>query len=380
MAASAPQAKPADPRPSTPPRRSVRLALALGVTAALLAVASAAGAQQSGQHQRTAYQQTNLVSDIPGLAAITDPNVVNPWGLVAGPTTPIWSNDNGTGLSTLYSGAVNGSTPAIVPVVVRVPGGADTGIVFNAAPGFTVSAGGVTAPARFIFVTEAGTLSGWAPNVPLNGDAQLKATVEGAVYKGLANLTTESGTFLYAANFSAGRIDVFDSNWNMVSSEGGFRDRHLPRGYAPFNIQALDGKLYVAFAKRDQAGTDEVAGQGRGFVDVFDSSGRLLDRLIRRGELNAPWGLVIAPDGFGEFSGDLLVGNFGDGRIHAYDPRNGDFRGELRDQHGRGIVIDGLWALRFGNGVFGDPTDLVFSAGIDDEAHGLLGIIEAAAS
>jgi uncharacterized protein (TIGR03118 family) len=377
MAASASQARPADPRGSTRPHRLTRLALVLGVTAALLAVGPSAVAHPSHQ-QRSAYHQTNLVSDLPGMAAITDPNLVNPWGLVAGPTTPIWSNDNGTGLSTLYNGGVNGSAPAIVPLVVRVASGAGTGIVFNATDGFTVSAGGVTAPARFIFATEAGTISGWAPNVPLNGDSQLKATVDGAVYKGLANLTTASGTLLYAANFSAGRIDVFDSSWSAVDTNGGFRDRHLPRGYAPFNIQALGDKLYVTYAKQDQERTDEVAGPGRGFVDVFDSSGRLLDRLIRRGELNAPWGLVIAPDGFGQFSGDLLVGNFGDGRIHAYDARSGDFRGELRDERGRGIVIDGLWALRFGNGVFGDPTDLVFSAGIDDEAHGLLGIIEAA--
>jgi uncharacterized protein (TIGR03118 family) len=380
MPALAQRAKPAVPRRSPRPRRLSRLALVLGVTAALLAVGPSAVAHPVGHQQRTAYHQTNLVSDIPGRAAITDPNLVNPWGLVAGPTTPIWANDNGTGVATLYNGGVNGSAPAIVPLVVRVPGGADTGIVFNDTAGFTVSAGGVTAPARFIFVTEAGTLSGWAPNVPLNGEAQLKATVEGAVYKGLANLTTESGTLLYAANFSAGRIDVFDSNWDQVHSKGGFRDRHLPRGFAPFNIQALGGKLYVAYAKQDPERTDEVAGRGLGFVDVFDANGNLLDRLIRRGQLNAPWGLVIAPEGFGQFGGDLLVGNFGDGRIHAYDPRNGDFRGELRDEHGRGIVIDGLWALRFGNGVFGDPTDLVFSAGIDDESHGLLGIIEPASS
>jgi uncharacterized protein (TIGR03118 family) len=378
MAVPAPPATPAHHPPSPMRRRRlVRLALALGVTAALLSVAPAAGAHPSSHHRHTAYQQTNLVSDLPGRAAITDPNLVNPWGLVAGPTTPIWSNDNGTGVSTLYSGGVGGSTPAIVPVVVQVPGGADTGIVFNDTAGFTVSAGGVTAPARFIFVTEAGTLSGWAPNVPLNGVAQLKKTIRGAVYKGLANLTTDRGAFLYAANFSAARIDVFNSKWKRVHKDG-FRDPRLPRGYAPFNIQALGGKLYVAYAKQDSEGTDEVAGPGRGFVDVFDSSGHLLDRLIRRGHLNAPWGLVIAPDGFGQFSGDLLVGNFGDGRIHAYDPHNGHFRGALRDEHGREIVIDGLWALRFGNGVFGDPTDLVFSAGIEDETHGLLGIIEPA--
>ncbi len=147
------------------------------------------------------------------------------------PGTPLWSNDNGTGLSTLYTGGVDGSTPAIVPLVVRVPGGLDTGIVFNDSDGFTVSAGGVTAPARFIFATLVGTISGWAPNVPLDGAAQLKATVQGAAFTGLANLTTAQGSFLYAADFAGGRIDVFDSNWNLVPSTGGFRDRHLPRGY-----------------------------------------------------------------------------------------------------------------------------------------------------
>jgi hypothetical protein len=179
MPALARRVTPAVPRQPARPLRRTRLALVLGVTAALLAVGPSAVAHQAGDERRTAYHQTNLVSDLPGRAAITDPNVVNPWGLVAGPTTPLWSNDNGTGLSTLYSGGVNGSTPAIVPVVVRVAGGLDTGIVFNGTSGFTVSAGGVTAPARFIFATLVGTISGWAPNVPLNGDSQLKATGPG---------------------------------------------------------------------------------------------------------------------------------------------------------------------------------------------------------
>ncbi len=377
MPALARRATPAVPRQSARPLRRTRLALVLGVTSALLAVGPSAVAHQAAQEQRTAYHQTNLVSDLPGRAAITDPNVVNPWGLVAGPTTPLWSNDNGTGLSTLYSGGVNGSTPAIVPVVVRVAGGLDTGIVFNGTSGFTVSAGGVTAPARFIFATLVGTISGWAPNVPLNGDSQLKATVQGAAFTGLANLTTDEGSFLFAADFAGGRIDVFDSNWNQVPSSGGFRDRHLPSGYSPFNIQALGGKLYVAYAKVDPT-TGRADRDAQGFVDVFDAHGKLLDRLIRRDHLHAPWGLVIAPDGFGQFSGDLLVGNFGDGRINAFDARDGDFRGTVRDEHGRAIVNDRLWALRFGNGVFGDPYDLVFSAGIENETHGLLGIIEPA--
>ncbi len=370
--AALPHASPPGPPRWTPVRRVARLALALGLTAALLSLAPVAAAQS-----HTAYHQTNLVSDVPGLAALTDPNLVNSWGLAAGPTTPLWSNDNGTDVATVYSGGVNGSAPAIVPLVVRIPGGAGTGVVFNDQSAFTVSAGGVTAPARFIFVTEAGTLSGWAPNVPLNGEAQLKATVPGAVYKGLATLTNNQGSFLYAANFSAGRIDVFDSNWSNVQLSGDFSDSQIPSGFAPFNVQALGGKLYVAYAKQDPERTDEVAGPGLGFVDVFDSTGHLLRRLIRRGHLNAPWGLVIAPAGFGQFSGDLVVGNFGDGHIHAYDPASGAFRGDLQDESGKPIVIDGLWALRAGNGVFGNPTGLAFSAGPDDEAHGLLGTLDA---
>jgi len=370
--AALPHASPPGPPRWTPVRRVARLALALGLTAALLSLAPIAAAQP-----HTAYHQTNQVSDVPGLAALTDPNLVNSWGLAAGPTTPLWSNDNGTDVATVYSGGVNGSAPAIVPLVVRIPGGAGTGVVFNDQSAFTVSAGGVTAPARFIFVTEAGTLSGWAPNVPLNGEAQLKATVPGAVYKGLATLTNNQGSFLYAANFSAGRIDVFDSNWSNVQLSGDFSDSQIPSGFAPFNVQALGGKLYVAYAKQDPERTDEVAGPGLGFVDVFDSTGHLLRRLIRRGHLNAPWGLVIAPAGFGQFSGDLVVGNFGDGHIHAYDPASGAFRGDLQDESGKPIVIDGLWALRAGNGVFGNPTGLAFSAGPDDEAHGLLGTLDA---
>jgi uncharacterized protein (TIGR03118 family) len=377
MAVPAPPATPAHQRSPMRRRRLVRLALALGVTAALLSVAPAAGAHPSSHHGQTAYQQTNLVSDLPGRAAITDPNLVNPWGLVAGPTTPIWSNDNGTGVSTLYNGAVNGSAPAIVPLVVRVPGGLPTGIVFNDQPGFEVSAGGVTAPSRFIVANLLGTIAGWAPNVPLNNEYQVHARVPGASFTGLANLTTGKGSFLFAADFAGGRIDVFDAGWNQVRSKEGFRDRHLPRGYSPFNIQALGGKLYVAYAKVDRR-TGRADRFAAGFVDVFNADGKLLHRLIRRDHLHAPWGLVIAPDGFGQFSGDLLVGNFGDGRINAFDARNGHFRGTLRDRHGRAIVNDRLWALRFGNGVLGDPTDLVFSAGIEDETHGLLGIIEPA--
>lgn len=379
MPALALRAKPADPR-SPRPRRLTRFALVLGVTGALLTVGPSAVPHPSHSRHRTAYQQTNLVSDLPGRASITDPNLVNPWGLTAGPTTPIWSNDQGKGVSTLYNGGVNGSAPGIVPVVVSVPNGLDTGIVFNSAPGFTVAApNGATDSARFIFANLLGQISGWSPALPLNGNAVLEAGVEGHSYTGLATLTTSGGTFLYAADFrgDGGGIDVFDSSWNHVQSKESFRDRRIPRGYAPFNVQALGDKLYVAYARFDPA-TGRADRFAQGFVSVFNADGKLLDRLVRRNHLHAPWGLVIAPDSFGQFGGDLLVGNFGDGRIHAFDARNGHFRGTLRDAGGRTIVNDRLWALRFGNGVFGDPTDLVFSAGIEDETHGLLGIIEPA--
>jgi uncharacterized protein (TIGR03118 family) len=215
--------------------------------------------------------------------------------------------------------------------------------------------------------------------LPLPNSTSVPSPPASRIYKGLAIATTSAGTFLYAADFHHARIDVFDASFDRVHLSGSFRDHKLPPGYAPFNIQELGGRLYVAYAKQDADREDEVAGPGRGFVDVYSTSGQLLRRLIRRGHLNAPWGLVQAPAaGFGRFSGALLVGNFGDGRINAYDPRTGAFRGRLRHEDGSPIQIEGLWALRFGNGVTGDPTTLLFTAGIEDEAHGLFGAIQAA--
>jgi uncharacterized protein (TIGR03118 family) len=245
-----------------------------------------------------------------------------------------------------------------------------------------VHAGAASGPALFLFDSEAGLVTGWNPGVPPpppSTQAQVGASVHDAIYKGLAIATTAAGTFLYGADFHHRRIDVFDEGFNRVHLSGRFRDRKLPRGFAPFNVQELGGRLYVAYAKQDAAREDEVAGPGLGFVDVYSTSGHLLRRLLRRGQLNAPWGLVRAPAGFfGRFSGALLVGNFGDGRINAYDPTTGAFLGRLRHEDGSPIEIEGLWALRFGNGVTGNPTTLLFTAGIDDEAHGLFGAIEAA--
>jgi uncharacterized protein (TIGR03118 family) len=357
----------------------LRTVLTLGLVAGLVALVPAAPA--AGAQPGNAYHQTNLVSDLPGLAQLTDPDLVNPWGLAAGPTTPAWVADNGTDKATIYPGFVNGSPIVKAPLVVSIPGGAPTGQVFNGTPGFVVHSGTSSGPARFIFDSEAGLVTGWNPGVPPpppSTQAQVGASVPDAIYKGLAIATTSAGTFLYAADFHNARIDVFDQGFNLVHLSGSFTDPQVPRGFAPFNVQELGGLLYVAYAKQDADAEDEVAGQSLGFVDVYSTSGQLLRHLIQRGQLDAPWGLALAPAGFGRFSGALLVGNFGDGRINAYDPQTGAFLGRLHHENGRPIEIEGLWALRFGNGVTGNPTTLLFTAGIDDEAHGLFGAIEAA--
>jgi len=368
--------------PSRPvPRRlgRVRGALVLGLVAGLVALALAAPAVAA--QPGNAYRQTNLVSDLPGMAQLTDPDLVNPWGMAAGPTSPVWVANNGTGKATLYPGFVNDSPIQKAGLVVNIPGGAPTGQVFNPTPGFVVQSGTASGPARFLFDSEAGLVTGWNPGVPPpppSTQAQVGASVPDAIYKGLAIADTAAGTFLYGADFHQGRIDVFDSGFNRVLLSGSFQDPQIPPGFAPFNVQELGGLLYVAYAKQDADHEDEVAGQGLGFVDVYDTSGHLLRHLIERGQLNAPWGLALAPAGFGRFAGALLVGNFGNGRINAYDPTSGEFLGRLRYEDGRPIEIEGLWTLRFGNGVTGDPTTLLFTAGIDDEAHGLFGAIEAA--
>jgi uncharacterized protein (TIGR03118 family) len=375
------------PDPAGPPSRriprwlgGVRGALVLAVAAGLVALAPAAPAA-AGQ-PGNAYHQTNLVSDLPGLAQLTDPDLVNPWGMAAGPTTPAWVADNGTDKATIYPGFVNGSPITKAGLVVNIPGGAPTGQVFNGTPGFVVRSGDASGPARFLFDSEAGLVTGWNPGVPpppTSTQAQVGASVPDAIYKGLAIATTPAGTFLYAADFHHGRIDVFDQGFNRVQLSGSFTDPAIPHGYAPFNVQELGGQLYVAYAKQDAEAEDEVAGPALGFVDVYSTSGQLLRHLIEHGQLNAPWGLVLAPAaGFGRFSGALLVGNFGNGRINAYNQATGEFLGRLRHEDGSPIEIEGLWALRFGNGVTGDPTTLLFTAGIDDEAHGLFGAIQAA--
>ena len=331
--------------------------------------------------QTTSYTQTNLVSDGFVPAAHTDSNLVNPWGVSYGPTGPFWVSDNGTGVTTIYDGSgASVKVAGHTAITIAAPPGQDTpsaptGQVFNGpGTGFDVSANGVTAPSVFLFATEDGTISGWNPKVD-SGSSVIAVDNSvvggGSVFKGLAIGSTDKAAFLYAADFRQGTVDVFDDTFKQVNS---FTDPNLPKGYAPFNVQVLDGNLYVTFAEQDAAKHDDVAGPGHGFVDKFDLNGNMLDRVASRGVLNSPWGLDIAPKGFGQFAGDLLVGNFGDGAIDAYDLKKDMFVGQLLGSDGNPIQIGDLWALTNGNGAMGsDPSKVYFTAGVQNEQHGLFG-------
>ncbi|HVS52327.1 MAG TPA: TIGR03118 family protein [Opitutaceae bacterium] len=351
---------------------------ALRVVALTICSAAAALGVSAKDRPSRHYQQTNLVSDLPNLATVTDPHLVNPWGLAASAAGPWWVADNGTGLSTLYNGA--GAVQSLVVTVPKAVGSSDaaapTGIVFNSvATDFLV---GANQPARFIFATEEGTISGWnsGPN------AVLKVTNPGAVYKGLTLAAMNGANFLYAANFGGDTVDVFDRNFAPVAlGEDAFRDRAIPGDYAPFNVQRVGDAIYVTFAKKEAGSIDELHGPGRGLVDVFSPDGVLRHRLRWGPWFNAPWGVVRAPADFGAFSDMILVGQFGSGKIAAFDPESGEFRGLLRSEHGRALSIEGLWALAFGNGASAGATNtLFFTAGIEDEAHGLFGTITPAAN
>ena len=341
-------------------------AVGLAVILALLIVV--AGRAKAG----AVFETVNLVSDQPGHAAHTDPNLVNPWGIAHSSGSPFWVSDNGAGVSTLYNGS-GIPQPQPTPLVVTIPpptGGtppsAPTGVVFNGTSDFASS--------HFIFATEGGTIARWNSGT----DAiTVGNPPSGAVYKGLAIGSDGSANFLYATNFHAGTINVFDKNFSNVTNTtfaGKFTDPALPAGFAPFGIQNIGGNLYVTYAKQDADKHDDVAGPGNGFIDVFSTAGTLMRRFASNGTLNSPWGLTIAPPGFGPFGGDLLVGNFGDGEINAFKLSNGAFDGQLLTASGTPLLIDGLWGLSTGNdGNAGRSDQLFFTAGPDDEAHGLFG-------
>ncbi len=349
-----------------------RLTLAIALATGLLSLSAIGAGAGAG---KTAFNQTNLVSNRTDQgASVIDPSLQNPWGISAGPSTPMWVSDNGAGVTTLYRG--DGSK---VPLTVVIPPGAGSGEAQGTPTGTVFNGNGAAFRGdRFLFATEDGTIAGWQPAYGTVAHTQVDNSLPapGAVYKGLAIGSTATGDRIYAANFRGGAVDVFNGNY---APAGSFTDPKIPANYAPFNVQNLGGVLYVTFAMRDATGHDDIAGQGHGFVDAFDTNGNLLRRLVSHGRLDSPWGLAIAPASFGDFAGDLLVGNFGDGRINAYTVDKGNFRGVLTGTNGAPITIDGLWALRVGN-TAADPNAVYFTAGINNEADGLFGKITNAQS
>lgn len=341
----------------------------------------------------TAYLAINLIADLPGVAAITDPTLVNAWGISLNPNGgAFWVSANHSDLSELYAGDVNGSA-LTQPFKVAIPGGSPTGQVFNGTTDFSITDGTNTRPAAFIFASEAGMITGWNPGVGVVAGANPPsltaevgfAATDGAIYKGLAMGQVNGANFLFATDFHNGKIDVLDAQFHKVPlGQNGFEsftDPDLPRGYAPFGIANVGGKLYVSYARQDANAEDDASGPHRGFIDVFETNGHLDKRLVSGGDLNSPWGMVQAPAGFGDFANALLVGNFGDGRIHAFDPNTGKELGTLGASPMHPLVIEGLWGLAFGNGrTAGDANTLYFAAGPGGETHGLFGKVTANAA
>jgi uncharacterized protein (TIGR03118 family) len=324
---------------------------------------------------------TNLVSDgAPGLpAAHTDANLKNPWGVSFQPGQEWWVSDNGTGVSTLYAG-----TGAAFPLVVSIPaaggGGASsapTGQVANTTSGFVVhGGGGVSGPAQFIFVGEDGGITGWNPSVDATHAVMaVDQSAQGSVFKGAALGTRGGKPFLFAADFRNGAVDTFDSNFAPFHRRGMFADPQIPAGFAPFNVQNVGGALFVTYARQDAAKHDDVAGSGNGFVDEFDTAGRLIMRLQHVSTMNSPWGVAQAPASWGAAAGDLLVGQFGSGEVLEFNARRGTYLGLLRRAaDNRPVREDGLWALQFADGgQTGSPNTLFFTAGPNEEADGLFG-------
>ncbi len=314
--------------------------------------------------QADTFTQTNLVSDVSGLAANTDPNLKNPWGVSFSPTSPFWVSDQATGVATLYNATgVPNALVVTIPGTTTGPQG-PTGQVFNSTTGFLLTNGNGL-KATFIFDGLNGVISGW------NGTtAVVQATTPGAVYTGLALATSATGPTLYAANSTpGGGINVFSSGFAPETLAGNFTDPNLPAGFVPFNIQNLNGNLYVTYMGSSLSG---------GIVDEYDTNGNFITRIATNGPLAAPWGIVFAPSGFGAYSNDLLIGNFGNGEIDVYDPTTDAFLGTLDGSNGQPLVNDFLWALetRAPGGTF-DPNAVYFTAGINGQQDGLFGEITA---
>jgi uncharacterized protein (TIGR03118 family) len=368
---------------------------------ALLTLAASARADDDDKH-RNSYAAIPLVSDLKDAAEVQDPVLQNAWGVAFTPAgSPFWIADNATGCATLYNGD---GTKVALQVSIPLPGNvvpatdckpvnpnapptptpaAPTGVIWNPTtnPATAFLVPGTNLPASFIFVTEDGTVSAWTGGLtPANQAVQAVDNSKtpkpgfGAVYKAAAFGTNVNGDFIYATNFRAGTIDVFDHTYKPASTDGGFFDPDIPAGFAPFGLQKIDGDLFVTYAKQNAQQHDDVAGPGNGFVDVFDTNGHLLRRFASRGPLNSPWGIARASFAFGRFSGLVLIGNFGDGRINVFDS-HGEFLGQLKDSHGKPLVIDGLWTLTLGGGAKSSPDTLYFTAGPNGETDGLFGAI-----
>jgi uncharacterized protein (TIGR03118 family) len=340
--------------------RSRVLPVILTLSFIALISANRAGAQ---------FKIVNLVSDQPGVAMLQDTNLVNAWGISLSGASPFWVSNNGTGTSTLYSVNAVTNAPTKVALTVRIPGAGNvTGQVFNGGTGFNGDA--------FLFVSEDGTVSGWRGALGTNAETLVIGSAANS-YKGTARAVVGGNAYLLAANFKTGNIDVFKGTAAAPDLAGKFIDPGIPSGFAPFNIQNLNNKIYVTYALVGPTG-DDLAGAGNGFVAVFDTNGNFLGRVGSNGTLNSPWGLALAPASFGALAGDLLVGNFGDGTINVFDLGTNSFEGQLTDGFGNPLAIDGLWGLTVGNnGAAGSSNKLYFSAGPTDESHGLFGVLAA---
>jgi uncharacterized protein (TIGR03118 family) len=350
--------------------------------AAIATLVSCGGGSSSSNNSTPSMQSsftvTALVSDGVVSAAHTDANLKNPWGVAFNPKGFVWVADNGTNVATLYDG--NGVPQSLV---VTIPDGKNgsaspTGIVFNGTQSFSVTENGKSGVAAFIFAGEGGTITAWAPAVgPTNAFVMYDDGTGGAVYKGLALATMNGNNFLYATDFHNNKIDIFDTTFTKVAMPGAFTDTAIPAGFAPFGIQAIGSNLFVTYAMQDAARHDNVAGAGLGMVDVYDTAGNLKQRFATGGPLNAPWGIAQAPSNFGSMSGAILIGNFGDGTINAFNASSGQSMGALNGPNGSPIVEHGVWGIAFGNDLSNQPSNTLFlAAGPNDEANGVYGRID----
>jgi len=365
-------------------QRKLRGGVVIGIC--LSAIVACGRSGSSGMITLQAYSAQALVSDKASIpAAHSDANLINPWGIAFAPGGPAWAADEGASVATVYDG-----TGVATPLVVTLPAGSNgnarpTGLVLNTMNDFVImgTSGGRSAPALFIFDGLSGTLSAWSSSVSgTMASLVYDDGAGGAVYKGLALAPCDGANFLYATDFHNGKIDTFNDKFQKISSLGGFKDAQLPAGYAPFGIQDIAGRLYVTYAQPMPPGNlKELTGPGLGVVDVFDTCGNFVKRFAAGGVLDAPWGVVLAPANFGVFSNDLLIGNFGDGAINAYDPNTGRFIGTMKTPNGTPILYPGLWGIAFGNGIANQPSNtLFFAAGINSVQDGIFGRIDVANS